>query len=114
MTTREYISQKLKAFGNLSEAQLLDMSFAGGFGLDDEYGSDNAEIVWKSMVSCIEELVFSPKMKSVSESGISFSWDYDGLGKFYMWLCHKSGVTPDDEVAGMLGIDMIIDRTDYW
>ena len=115
MTTGEYISQKLASFGNLSEAQLLDMSAAGGFFLDDEYvASENARSVGIGMISGIEELVFAPKMKSVSESGFSVSWDYDGLGKYYLWLCRKWGVTPNDEVLGMLGISMIIDRTDCW
>lgn len=114
MTIGEYISQKFAAFGNLSEAQLLDMSLAGGFGLDDEYETENAGIVGKAMVAGIEELVFAPKLKSVSESEISFSWDYEGLGKYYLWLCRKWGVAPNDEAAGMLGISMIIDRTDSW
>jgi hypothetical protein len=34
MTIREYIQMKLNAFGNISEAELLDMSISGGFGLD--------------------------------------------------------------------------------
>lgn len=114
MKIREYISQKLSAFGNISEAQLLDMSIAGGFGLDDEYNEDNVCSVGISMVSGIEELVFSPKLKSVSENGFSMSWDYDGLGKYYLWLCRKWGVTPNEDVMGMLGISMVIDRTNCW
>lgn len=114
MTTGEYISQKFAAFGTMSEAQLLDMALSGKFSLEDEYSEDNARSVGIAMVGGIEELVFAPKMKSVSESGFSVSWDYDRLGKYYLWLCRKWGVTPNDEVLGMLGISMIIDRTDSW
>ena len=114
MTIREYISQKLSAFGNVSEAQLLDMSLSGKFGLEDEYREDNSQSVGIAMVGGIEEIVFAPKMKSVSESGFSMSWDYDGLGKYYLWLCRKWGVTPNEDVVGMLGISMIVDRTNCW
>lgn len=114
MTIREYISQKLNAFGNISEAQLLDMSLSGKFSLEDEYNEGNVRSVGIAMVSGIEELVLVPKMKSVSESGFSVSWDYNGLGKYYLWLCRKWGVTPNEEVVGMLGISMVIDRTNCW
>lgn len=114
MTIREYISQKLNAFGTISEAQLLDMSLSGKFSLEDEYNEGNVRSVGIAMVGGIEELVLAPKMKSVSESGFSVSWDYDGLGKYYLWLCRKWGVTPNEEVVGMLGISMVIDRTNCW
>lgn len=114
MTIRDYISQKLAAFGNLSEAQLLDMALAGKFNLDDECGERNLKAVGIGMICGIEELVFSPKMKSVSESGFSMSWDYDGLGKYYLWLCRKWGIVPKENVINMLGISMIIDRTNCW
>lgn len=114
MTIREYISQKLNAFGNISEAQLLDMSLSGKFSLEDEYNEDNVRSVGIAIVGGIEELVLVPKMKSVSESGFSVSWDYDGLGKYYLWLCRKWGVTPNEDVVGMLGISMVIDCTNCW
>lgn len=114
MTIREYISQKLSAFGNISEAQLLDMSLSGKFSLEDEYNENNISSIGIAMVGGIEELVLAPKLKSVSESGFSMSWDYEGLGKYYLWLCRKWGVTPNDEVMGMLGISMVIDRTNCW
>ena len=114
MTIREYISQKLNAFGDLSEAQLLDMSLSGGFGLEDEYDSESSQKVGVAMAHFIEEAVLTPKLKSVNESGFSMSWDYDGLGKYYLWMCRKWGVTPNEDVLGMLGISMVIDRTNCW
>lgn len=114
MTIREYISQKFVSFGELSEAQLLDMSLTGHFSLEDEYNDDVAQSVGTAMIGGIEELVFSPKMKSVSENGFSISWDYGELGKYYLWLCRRWRVTPNQDVLDMLGVSMIIDRTDIW
>lgn len=114
MTAGEYISQKLNAFGTISEAQLLDIALAGGFSLESEYSLEIEKNVGVGLTKSIEELVLAPKVKSVSESGFSMSWDFDGLGKYYLWLCKKWGVTPDDEVLGMLGISTIIDRTNCW
>lgn len=114
MTIREYISQKLSAFGNISEAQLLDMALSGKFNLDDECGESNLKAVSIGIIRGIEELVFSPKMKSVSESGFSMSWDYDGLGKYYLWLCRRWGIVPNENAINMLGVSMIIDRTNCW
>jgi len=114
MTIKEYISQKFAPFGSLSEAQLFDMSMNGGFGLDDEYEESNTRAVGIAMISAIEELVFSPKVKSVSENGFSISWDFDSLGRYYLWLCRHWGVTPNDDALDILGISMIINRTDIW
>lgn len=114
MTIREYISQKFAAFGNMSEAQLLDMAINGNFGLDDEYNDSNSRTVGIAMIGGIAELIFSPKVKSVSENGFSMSWDFDSLGKYYLWLCRHWGIKPDDEIVGMLDISMVIDKTDNW
>lgn len=113
MTIKEYILQELKAF-DVSEAQLLDMSLIGGFGLDDEYSLETMASVGVSLAGFIEKMVFAPKLSNVSESGFSISWDYGELGKYYMWLCNKWGVTPDNEVMGILGISVITDKTDCW
>lgn len=114
MTIREYILQKFAAFGELSEAQLLDMSLNGKFGLDDEYNDDVSKFVGIAMISGIEEIVFAPKLKSVNENGFSISWDYGDLGKYYLWLCRRWGVAPNEDVLDMLGVSMIIDRTNIW
>ena len=114
MTIREYISQKLSAFGKVSDAELLDMSLSGHFSLDDEYTEDAAKAVGVAMVSLIEEKALAPYTKSVSESGFSMSWDFSNLGNYYLWLCRKYGVTPDDGVLGTLGVSMITDKSSLW
>lgn len=114
MTIREYISQKLHAFGDISEAELLDMSLSGGFSLDDEYLADVEKQVGISLIGIIGEKAVSPYLKSVNESGFSVSWDRDNIGKYYLWLCKKYGVTPDDSVTDMLGVSIIKDRSNIW
>lgn len=114
MTIREYISQKFKAFGDISEAELLDMSISGGFSAEDEYSEDIAKAVGVAMTEFIGEKVLSPYVKSVSESGFSISWDFSKLGNYYLWLCRKWGITPDDKVLGILGLSVITDKSNLW
>lgn len=114
MTIREYILQKLQPFGNLSEAELLDISVCGGFDLNNSYDVEIAKSVGKALTKFIEEKTLAPAVTSVSESGFSISWDYSNLGKYYLYLCNKYGIKPNEDVLGMLGISMIIDKTDIW
>lgn len=111
MKIREYISQKLRAW-NITDAQLEDIS--SGIDLDEEYTSDNSQVVGKAMISVIEELMLAPYMSNVNENGFSVSWDYSRIGQYYMWLCLKYGVAPDDEVVAALGLSTITDKSDIW
>ena len=113
MTIKDYISQKLLPFGNISEAELHDMSLRGDFNLDDEYGVFE-EGVMAAIIDFIEEKMLAPHVSSVNESGFSMSWDYSGLGKYYLWLCKKYGKNPDNEVLALSGVSTIIDRSDLW
>lgn len=100
MTISEYISEKLQSFGQVSEAQLLDMALAGGFNLDELYSVDNAQSVGVAMANFVGELIMMPKMSSVNENGFSASWNFDGLGKYYLLLCKKYGIDPDADIVG--------------
>jgi hypothetical protein len=111
MKIREYISQKLRAW-NITDAQLEDIS--SSIDLDEEYTSDNSQVVGKAMISVIEELMLAPYMSNVNENGFSVSWDYSRIGQYYMWLCRKYGVAPDDEVVAALGLSTITDKSDIW
>ena len=111
MKIREYISQKLRAW-NITDAQLEDIS--SGIDLDEEYTSDNSQVVGKAMISVIEELMLAPYMSNVNENGLSVSWDYSRIGQYYMWLCRKYGVAPDNEVVAALGLSTITDKSDIW
>ncbi len=114
LTTRDYISQKMSAFGRISEAELLDMAVVGQFSLDETYSEENAKKIGVALASFIEERALAPRVSSMSESGFSMSWDYSGLGKYYLWLCRKWGVTPNADALSMLGFSAIIDRSDIW
>ncbi len=113
MTIRAYISDKLRAFG-LTEAQLVDMSLSSQIDFNEELTGDNQKTVSIAIIGGLEELVLAPRMTNVNESGFSMSWDFENVGKYYLWLCRKWGVTPNDEVLTMLGLSTITDRTDVW
>lgn len=113
MTIRAYITDKLKAYG-ITEAQLVDLSISSGLKLDSDVMDNGPTAVGIALTQTLEECILAPRLSSVSESGFSMSWNYDSVGKYYLWLCRKWGVTPNDDVLGMLGISTIIDRTDNW
>lgn len=113
MSIREYISQKLQAF-QLGEHAFIDFAFTNEMDVEAEYTADVQEKVNIAIVGIIEDLVFAPRPTSISESGFSVSWNYDTLGRYYMWLCRKYGLTPKEEIAEMLGISMITDKTNIW
>ena len=113
MTIREYISQKLNAFG-LTEAHYNDVVVSSGLELDDFYSADNADAVGKAMIPLVEELVFSPRLKDINEGGFSASWDFSMLGSWYMLLCRKYGVRPNADAMAQMGLSAVIDRTSKW
>lgn len=111
MKIREYISKKLRAW-NITDAFFEDISL--GINLDEEYTSDNSQVVGKAMISAIEELMLAPYMSNVNENGFSVSWDYSRIGQYYMWICRKYGVAPNDKVVAALGLSTITDKSDIW
>lgn len=113
MTIREYISQKLNAFG-LTEAHYADVVISSGLALEDEYAADNANDVGRAMVSLIQELVFSPRLTNINEGGFSASWDFEGLGSWYLFLCRKYGIKPDADAVAQMGMSAVVDRTSMW
>lgn len=113
MTVREYITQKLQAF-NPNDADLSILAIESGLTLDEEYTTDNAMKTGVGLVNIIESLVFAPRVTNVSESGFSISWNFDNIGKYYLYLCNKYGKTPNDDVVTMLGVSMIKDVSNLW
>lgn len=114
MTVSDYIRQKLSAFGALTEADLADVSSLGELSPDDEYSESNALEVGKALISLLADKILSPYQKSISENGISFSWDFSNVGKYYLSLCKKYGVTPDPTIIETAGINLISDKTSLW
>lgn len=113
MTIRAYISDKLKAY-SISEAQLVDLSISSGIDLEADVMTVSPAIVGVVLTHTLEECILAPRLSNISESGFSMSWNYESVGQYYLWLCRKWGVTPNDDVLGLLGIPSIIDRTDSW
>lgn len=113
MTIRAYISDKLRAFG-VSGSQFADVALTCGLDPDAEVDAANAQSVGVAMCGVLEEMLLAPRQSNVNESGFSVSWDFSAAGKYYLWLCRRYGVTPDDEVVALLGISTITDRTDRW
>lgn len=113
MTIREYIAQKMSAFGTLTEADFADLK-GNGVSLDDEYDISQNETIGKALCSMIEERILAPYVSNISENGFSMSWDYTNLGKYFLFLCRKYGITPNDETLSLLGISMIKDLSSIW
>ena len=107
MTIRDYIGQKFSAYGDLSEADMLDFSIKSGLSPDDEMSSESIGKVETGMIEIIPSLLLRPD--SVNESGFSVSWDKDGLRRYYLLLCDRNGVSPD--VSSGLGV--VSSYTDY-
>lgn len=107
MTNRDYILQKLTGF-NVTEAILVD----SGIDLDADYSPSG--VIDKALIGMLEELILMPSMSNISESGFSVSWDKNSVGKWYVYLCNKYGITPNKDVLPLLGISMINDISDIW
>lgn len=113
MRIKEYITQRLQAF-RICEAEILDLTLTMDLDMDAEVTGDNLTKVNIAMISLLETQIFAPRLTNVSEAGISFSWDYSSLGKYYLFLCRKYGITPKEELIPMLGISTITDLTHTW
>ena len=109
MTNGEFISSQLGAFG-ITDADLLLVS--GDIQLDAEL--TDVSMAEKAMIPLIAKCAMAPYQKSVSEHGISVSWDMERIGWWYRYLCKKYGITPDTTVEEALGLSVIIDRTSKW
>lgn len=113
MTVNEYLSQQLQAWGVLTQAQLVDLSFEG-VDPDEEYTTENREKVQRAMLDMLARAILAPYQKSISENGFSLSWDFGNVGRYYLWLCKRLGVTPDEDVTAALDISTITDKSDIW
>lgn len=103
MTITNYIKSKFQTFGiSMSEADLFDIWPDGG---DENITADNKGEVEKAMAGFIPQLLLRPK--SVSEGGVSFSYDTNAISEYYAFVCKKY------ELEDVLS-SRIIDKTDTW
>jgi hypothetical protein len=103
----------MQAF-HLTDAAITDLMMSLGVSLDDEYTLAMASSVGKAMTSAIEELLLAPRLASINEGGFSISWDFENLGKYYIYLCRKWGMPINNDVLTASGISAIIDKSDMW
>lgn len=98
MTVKDYISSKLNGFGiHLSEADLIDVSLI--VPLDSEITPETRILALQAIATqVIPHLLL--RANSVSENGFSFSWDIDGLLRYYAWLTAELGL--DDVLSGSI------------
>lgn len=109
MTVKEYIQSSIPGI-TIPDAYFADMDID----LEDDYDSSMFQSVGVAMTTALAGLILAPRVKQVNENGFSMAWDTDTLGKYYLWLCKRYGITPDSEVVAMLGISSIIEISDTW
>ena len=109
MTVGEYISSTLPGL-------TVPASFYADYSIDpaDTYTADMYSTIGTAMVEMLGGLILAPYTKSVSENGFSMTWDRVDLGKYYLWLCKKYGITPNPDIIPLLGMSTIIDISDTW
>lgn len=108
MTNREYISQKLGDFG-VTEADFLDL-MSKGIEPEDRYMGDQA--FGEAYASLVAEIVLRPRATSIHENGFSMSWNVPDLGKYYLAICSRYGITPDPLICSE--VNSIKDISDCW
>lgn len=115
MTIREYISEELSAFGKLAEAEFLAFSIDSTLDLGQEVtDTETLRQAKQGVLALLERRLLAPRAQSVSESGFSISWNFDNLGRFYLWYCKQCNQKPNPDVQQVLGISMITDKSDVW
>ena len=59
----------------------------------------------------------------MAQSGVQLTWPHadtdwaymlDEVTEYYLWLCRRLGLTPDDTVVTLAGLSTITDKTDNW
>lgn len=109
MTVKEYMVSMTPGL-TIPDAFLVDT----GLNLDAEYDTSMYSTVGQSLVSILAGVILAPRVKTVNENGFSMSWDTDMVGKYYLWLCKRYGITPDPDVVALIGPSSIIDISDTW
>lgn len=105
------MSQKLQAF-NLTEAQLLDITLQQNLDLESDADGMTARDLGLLTIGALEEALLAPRVSQISESGFSISFHYEDATKYYLYLCRKWGVTPNEDIIS--GVNAIIDKTSIW
>ena len=110
MTNKEYIMACLSPFGVREEM------FANVYDLIDPNAKYMAGVksVSMAMIRILEDVLFMPRVESINENGFSMTYNFKEAAKFYVMLCKRYGMKPNDHVLSMAGISRIVDRTSKW
>lgn len=88
MTVNDYIQQKFQTFGiQLSEADLLEISLNSNVRGEGEMNQDCYVRVSVAIAKFIPSLLL--RATSISEGGVSFSWNVEGIRQYYSLLCKQ-------------------------
>lgn len=93
VTVKQYVSQQVGKFGiSITDADLLEMQLKTGLDADELVTKSNMQSVARGLALVIRRVA---RPKSVSEGGVSVSWDNKGLLDFYARLCKDYGIKDD-------------------
>lgn len=102
MTTREYIRQSLSRF-NVSDGDVDLIIVDNGLDADSDVDVKQAKnAICKSLGSWL------PVYSSVSEGGVSMSWNFEAVKVYYASLCKELGI--EDTMTK----PVIRDRSNCW
>lgn len=91
MKAVQFISDKVKAFGiSISEADLVEVKLNTGLTDESDVTEDIMPTVAYGLTFIIPQLLARPR--SISEGGVSVSWDTKGLRDYYSLLCKQYGI----------------------
>lgn len=91
MTVSDYIRQRFQSFGiQLSEADLLDMCLGSRISGEGEMDGDIHDRVSVAIVRFIPSLLL--RAQSMSEGGMSLSWNIQSIKDYYSFSCRKYGL----------------------
>lgn len=94
MKAVQFISDKVKAFGiSISEADLVEVKLNTGLTDESDVTEDIMPTVAYGLTFIIPQLLARPR--SISEGGVSVSWDTKGLRDYYSLLCKQYGITDE-------------------
>lgn len=89
MTVKEFITGRFQSFGiSLSEADLLEICIA--LDMRAEMTSSTLRSVSVAICKFIPSLLARPA--SISEGGVSISWDKNTIKEYYNTLCKELGL----------------------
>lgn len=109
MTVTDYIESKFRTFGiSMSEADLLDV----WTGNNAELSAENKSDVEIAMAGFIPQLLLRPT--SVSEGGVSLSFNVQAIKDYYAFLCKKYGLEDLLNSKPISEISTITDISDRW